>query len=629
MIIVRHIVSRSQTFLRGHNNQVSVLAVSPSGRYLASGQKTFMGFVADIIIWGFEERIQLHRLKMHKVLIQSLSFSCNETYLASLGGQDDKNMLIIWDVQTGKPSFGTPLNVNVANAVKFFNKTEDQLIAAHANGVQVLKIDRVNKKIHTIEVNFGNLKRNFTSIAIDASDSFAYCGTKTGDVLEILLERAIYKRVGPVKKLFSLGVNTLGLLPNGDIIVGAGDGELAKLNIQNMMIKATSTVLGAVTSITFTSDFTHFFCGTGQSNIYWVDADKLVPELRNTCHYERINDVAFPHNFSDVFATCSINDIRVWNAKNRQELLRIQVPNLECHCVSFMNDGKSILSGWNDGKIRSFLPQSGRLMYVINDAHYHGVTALATTSDCQRIVSGGHEGEVRIWKIGKQTQTMEYSLKEHRGRVWDVKIRKNNEQAVSCSSDGSCIVWDIKNFTRLLCFFESTLFKQVVYHPDESQVLTTGSDRKITYWATFDGEAIRMLDGSEEGEINALAITKEGEHFVSGGEDKIVKLWEYDQGVIKYQGVGHSGSITKIAIAPDQKTIISVGVDGSVFIWKMPEEIVAARADNEMPTMTKNRTELLAREQAAEQTQAQGQQTAGARPAKSVSNASQKGRKQL
>lgn len=40
-------------------------------------------------------------------------------------------------------------------------------------------------------------------------------------------------------------------------------------------------------------------------------------------------------------------------------------------------------------------------MYVISDAHIHGVTAIATTNDCQKIVSGGSEGEVRIWKIGK------------------------------------------------------------------------------------------------------------------------------------------------------------------------------------------------------------------------------------
>ena len=67
------------------------------------------------------------------------------------------------------------------------------------------------------------------------------------------------------------------------------------------------------------------------------------------------------------------------------------MPNLECHCVTFMGDGRSIVSGWNDGKIRAFLPQSGKLMYVISDAHIHGVTSITTTSDCKRIVSGGSE----------------------------------------------------------------------------------------------------------------------------------------------------------------------------------------------------------------------------------------------
>lgn len=99
-----------------------------------------------------------------------------------------------------------------------------------------------------------------------------------------------------------------------------------------------------------------------------------------------------------------------------------------------------------------------------------------------------------------------------------------------------------------MCLFESTMFKQVVYHPDESQLLTTGSDRKITYWDCFDGQAIRMLDGSDSGEINALAITKEGENFVSGGEDKRIKVWNYDEGISYFTGIGHSGSISRVRL---------------------------------------------------------------------------------
>lgn len=380
----------------------------------------------------------------------------------------------------------------------------------------------------------------------------AYLGTRTGDIIEINLERCLFKRIGPNKRLFQKGVNVIKRLANGDLLVGAGDGTIAKVSTVNMGVKSEAKVMGSATSITLTADSTHFFCGTDKATIYWCNTDNINPELRNTCHYDRINDIAFPAGYSELFATCSLNDIRVWNASTRQELLRIEVPGLECHTISFMANGKSILSGWNDGKIRAFLPQSGKLFYAINDAHNHGVTALAPTNDCTRIVSGGQEGEVRIWRIGAQTQIMEASLKEHRGRVSDVRIAKNDNQAVSASYDGSAIIWDINNHTRVMCFFESTMFKQVLYHPDESQLITTGSDRKVTYWDCFDGQAIRMLDGSDSGELNALAITAEGEHFISAGEDKTVRLWDYDEGICYYNGIGHSGAVSKVAISPNQ-----------------------------------------------------------------------------
>jgi len=198
---------------------------------------------------------------------------------------------------------------------------------------------------------------------------------------------------------------------------------------------------------------------------------------------------------------------------------------------------------------------------------------MATASDCGRIVTGGMEGEVRVWRIGRQTQTMDASLKEHRGRVWSIIIRADDSQAVSASSDGSCIIWDLQTKTRSLCLFESTMFKSIVYHPDESQLLTTGSDRKVGYWDTFDGQAIRVLEASDEGELTTLSISRSGSHYVSGGEERLLKLWDYDEGVCKYIGVGHSGGIQGAAMSPDQTFVVSVGTEGAIFIWTVPEEI--------------------------------------------------------
>lgn len=48
-IVLRHIISRTQNFLRGHDNDISVITVSNSGKYIASGQKTHSGFQVRII----------------------------------------------------------------------------------------------------------------------------------------------------------------------------------------------------------------------------------------------------------------------------------------------------------------------------------------------------------------------------------------------------------------------------------------------------------------------------------------------------------------------------------------------------------------------------------------------------
>lgn len=84
----------------------------------------------------------------------------------------------------------------------------------------------------------GHIKRNFATAIIDQSDAFAYLGTKTGDIVEISLERLLFKRIGPAKNLFQMGVNCINTLPNGDLLVGAGDGTIAKVGGKDFKIKS-------------------------------------------------------------------------------------------------------------------------------------------------------------------------------------------------------------------------------------------------------------------------------------------------------------------------------------------------------------------------------------------------------
>lgn len=126
-----------------------------------------------------------------------------------------------------------------------------------------------------------------------------------------------------------------------------------------------------------------------------------------------------------------------------QELLRIVVPNFTCAAIVFSYDGKSIHSAWSDGVLRAFTPLTGKLIYAIPNAHNKGCSAIAI-SKCNRIlVSGGCEGQVRVWKIEATRQSLIGVLKEHTSSIGSVHFNKFDTEVVSSCSDGTCIIWDI------------------------------------------------------------------------------------------------------------------------------------------------------------------------------------------
>lgn len=121
------------------------------------------------------------------------------------------------------------------------------------------------------------------------------------------------------------------------------------------------------------------------------------------------------------------------------------------------------MTGWTDGKVRAFTPQTGKLLYIVQQAHivknptgtplpattenYNvptGVIALATSRSSNGIITGGYDCQVNIWHIGKQSQVLINSQKVHKTPVSAVKYLDNDNKAASVSIDGHLILWDLK-----------------------------------------------------------------------------------------------------------------------------------------------------------------------------------------
>ncbi|KAF1314946.1 Wd repeat-containing protein 16, partial [Globisporangium splendens] len=596
-VVIWDLRTNTQAFLRGHTDIITCLTVSNDGTMLASGQQSkSRGNKAPVIVWDLHKATQhmatkadqsdcaLFRLVLHMGKVQDLAFSAKDSYLSTVGGQDD-NALVCWNMKNGEPICEIPSGDDSTLVVSAFHMSvnDDLLVTGGNYTISIWRVDIKHRKFHSLRVNLGSLKRIVTCIGVSPDSKVAYCGTKTGDLLEITLDCDLTKpncMLPPIgtqkprysrttKERFSQGINTILVHDDEEnkrfVLLGSGDGTLACLRIGAISEAASKTTPIA-------TDFT----------------EKLISgikvELRSTCHYSSINDIVFPHSSerrddenAHLFVTCSKTDIRIWDARKGQEILRIQVPNLVCNCIDLTPDGTVIVSGWDDGKVRAFYPESSRLKFVIQDAHNESVTAIAVCASAYasskewRLITGGKDGRVRVWRITSSRQTMEASLKEHRGPVNSIQVVKDCSACVSASSDGSCIVWNLETFVRTQAMFASTVFRCILYHPDERQMVTCGSDRRITYFDSFDGEAIRVLEEASEFEMLAMDIEQSGTAFVTGGRDGLLKVWYYDNGETIGIGKGHSEAINAVKISPDRKEVVTVGSEGAIMVWDVAD----------------------------------------------------------
>ena len=309
-IVIKDLRSARQIFLRGHTEQVTTVAVSRSGNIIASGQKAHSK--AEIILWDFEKAISsddpndaiLKKLKpLHKKKVQSIAFSADGEYMASLGGVDD-NMLVLWNVSSGKPRQWMRAADESALTVQFYNNTSCKLLTGGYYHLRRWDFNLDTGVLEATNVNLGTLTRVFKCLALSDDDKYAYAGTTSGDLLEIKLWPDIpaFSRAG--HEMFAQGILSI-VWAYGDyapaIYLGCGDGSIVRLNGKNLKREAKGKASGAVTSLSpvrasLNDVVSDVYFGTSESNIYYcegVQRETLAPKLRASCHSKPINDIAF------------------------------------------------------------------------------------------------------------------------------------------------------------------------------------------------------------------------------------------------------------------------------------------------------------------------------------------------
>lgn len=180
------------------------------------------------------------------------------------------------------------------------------ILSAGNYHVRVWQIDFSLPKLHPMDVKLAAVRRVVLCMDLTSDDKTAYCGTSTGDILKISLDRneiqsyndpdtRVPSLLSCSKDKFAKGVKVLmcvlnAATGNNNILVGAGDGTLNFMNpLLNVVAGYKTQLMGGITSISRQPGGDKLVVGTDECNRYEVSLDLVQAELKASCHYGMIS----------------------------------------------------------------------------------------------------------------------------------------------------------------------------------------------------------------------------------------------------------------------------------------------------------------------------------------------------
>ncbi|KAG5190579.1 quinon protein alcohol dehydrogenase-like superfamily [Tribonema minus] len=610
-----------QELLRGHDEEISALASSPSGDLIATGQAgstRAKGSPSPVIVWAYgsptKARLKLAGLTQGVTL---LAFSPDAQFLA---GSANDGMLYIWDAATGEVAFCRPyVRRDGASALRFFQwcgvdagarrRAYRALLCLGADVVAAdFAFDAARRQwdVRTapMAVPATGLQRTYLCSAVTtpetaAGASYLLCGTEVGDLVVYSVGPRVYRASIPVCAGGLLSLLTDAEEP-GVVYCGGGDGSVRKLRGADMEwrldCEAAPLLDGAVISLTADAEGAELIAATRAGSVYRLLRGDLTPVLVSAAHTARVTAVAAGPR-AEAFAAASADGaLRVWDLCSYGVVSAPRAlaaaarggggggggARAAALSLAWLGGG-AVVAGWSGGGVACYDAASGAELWAIATAHRGAVTAVAVQLDAAvaYLLTGSEDGEVRVWSL--RTRALMAQFAEHKRGVSAVAVDVALPHRVhSAGLDGTTFTYDLRKEQRVGTHaIRGGGFLSLTQRRDSEHELITGDalgdvlawdcDARDPVMAARSSSAQQRGGGSGGAppRVRCVAVSPSGRFLAASGDDGVVKVMDLgdEHWRVVACGHGHSDGVAALAWSCDEKQIISGGVDCSICVW--------------------------------------------------------------
>ena len=351
------------------------------------------------------------------------------------------------------------------------------------------------------------------------------------------------------------------------VIAGLWDGQIVVWDFASRKVVSTQKEhTGSVREVAVARDGKTFVTASADRTVNLWDAATFQLLVRLRGHVGEVESVAMSPNGRTVMSGSADGTTKLWSAETRHPDTVLDGYYL---VAGFSGGGRQLVACRIDGGSCVWTPESGaRVEFQIpNDPPFViAGKSYDVKPDEPLAALGRSDGSVEVWN---PNGAKIIAWKAHADGISAVAFSSDGQRLATGTTKGEVKIWDFATRREVARFDPMDRpLACLAFSPDGKSLAGSGESSEVWLWDAVTGREVLKLPGHGS-PVFSVAFSPDGKLLATSSAGNHASLWELPSGNLRATLKGHVQAVVGVAFFPDGKTLVTLGMDRKVKLWNV------------------------------------------------------------